>query len=136
MKAVLLPAFGQGRLVPVFRLPCRMPEEVFEPALNIVRPWRAFLTFRTPWLTPCPECVRLRQACPCFPPAGAAYGPDSQKTDKHPAACNRLPSAGDTAKLSKKKKPARMSRSQSYSDAAKTYSAATTITLMSAKTPL
>lgn len=37
-----------------------------------------------------------------FPPAGAAYGPDSQKTDKHPAACNRLPSAGNTAKLSKK----------------------------------
>ena len=102
MKAVLLPAFGQGRLVPVFRLPCRMLEEVFEPALNIVRPWRTFLTFRIPWLTPCPECVRLRQACPGFPPAGAAYGPDSQKTDKHPAACNRLPSAGDTAKLSKK----------------------------------
>ena len=46
--------------------------------------------------------VRPRQACPGFPPAGAAYGPDSQKTDKHPAACNRLPSAGDTAKLSKK----------------------------------
>ena len=136
MKAVLLPAFGQGRLVPVFRLPCRMPEEVFEPALNIVRPWRTFLTFRTPWLTPCPECVRLRQACPGFPPAGAAYGPDSQKTDKHPTLMQQAAFSGQHGKIKQKKKPARMSRSQSYSDAAKTYSAATTITLMSAKTPL
>ena len=44
--------------------------------------------------------------------------------------------SGQHGKIKQKKKPARMSRSQSYSDAAKTYSAATTITLMSAKTPL
>ena len=87
MKAVLLPAFGQGRLVPVFRLPCR-------------------------------------------------NAPDRQKTDKHPTLMQQAASSGQHGKIKQKKKPARTSRSHSYSDAAKTYSAATTITLMSAKTPL
>lgn len=86
MKAVLLPAFGQGRLVPAL--------------------------------------CRSRNA------------PDRQKTDKHPTLMQQAASSGQHGKIKQKKKPARTSRSQSYSDAAKTYSAATTITLMSAKTPL
>lgn len=80
----------------------------------------------------------------CAAPAGLSRlsacrsrnAPDSQKTDKHPTLMQQAASSGQHGKIKQKKKPARMSRSQSYSDAAKTYSAATTITLMSAKTPL
>lgn len=86
MKAVLLPAFGQGRLVPVL---CR----------SRIRPGQS---------------------------------EDGQTSGRMQQAAF----SGRHGKIKQKKKPARMSRSQSYSDAAKTYSAATTITLMSAKTPL